>query len=50
MSLKLSHGSIGRLDEEVDTAAFGFAREGATWEDIHAALRGYGVRLLRARV
>jgi hypothetical protein len=25
MSLKLSHGSIGWLDEELDTAPFGFA-------------------------
>ncbi len=31
--------------EAVPAAAFAVAREGATWGDLHAVLRGYGVRL-----
>jgi len=31
--------------EAVPAATFAIAREGATWGDVHAVLRGYGVRL-----
>lgn len=34
---------LGR--EAVPAAALAVAREGATWDDLHAVLRGYGVRL-----
>ncbi|MGP6156645.1 MAG: hypothetical protein ACLPYS_03840 [Vulcanimicrobiaceae bacterium] len=34
---------LGR--EAVPAAALAVVREGATWEDLHAVLRGYGVRL-----